>query len=71
MARASNRLPDSVEVAIIGAGIVGAATAFHLRRQGARVALFDKGWIVGKILSDLIGRGATNHDLGAFMASRF
>lgn len=33
---------DSVEVAVVGAGSYGAATAFHLAARGVRVALLDR-----------------------------
>ena len=46
--RKNQPLPDSVEVAIIGGGIVGAASAFFLSKQGVKVALFEKGRIGGE-----------------------
>lgn len=39
---------DSVEVAIVGGGIIGCATAFNLASRGIRVALFEKGRIAGE-----------------------
>ncbi|MDB5843431.1 MAG: D-amino-acid oxidase [Polaromonas sp.] len=36
-------LPKHVDVAIIGGGITGIATAYHLSAQGASVAVFEKG----------------------------
>src|SRR5436853_7155761 len=38
-------VPDSTDIAIVGAGITGLATAHALTRDGHRgVALFDRGW---------------------------
>ena len=44
----SDPLPDAVDVVVIGAGIVGAATAWFLVRRGAKVALFEKGRVAGE-----------------------
>ena len=41
-------LPASVDVAIIGGGIVGVSAAYFLARDGIRVALFEKGRIAGE-----------------------
>jgi glycine/D-amino acid oxidase-like deaminating enzyme len=41
-------LPDVVDVAIIGGGIVGCSAAYFLAREGLRVALFEKGRIAGE-----------------------
>ena len=41
-------LPDSVDVAIIGAGVVGTATAWFLARRGKRVLLCEKGRVAGE-----------------------
>jgi glycine/D-amino acid oxidase-like deaminating enzyme len=38
-------LPKSVDVVVIGGGIVGAAAAWHLARRGSSVALCEKGAI--------------------------
>ncbi|SMG55720.1 Glycine/D-amino acid oxidase [Paraburkholderia susongensis] len=35
--------PDSVDVAIVGGGIIGVSTAYWLARAGVRTALFEKG----------------------------
>ena len=36
-------LPASVDVAIVGGGIIGISTAYSLARAGLRVAVFEKG----------------------------
>ncbi len=41
-------LPGSVDVAIIGGGIVGCSAGYFLAREGLRVALFEKGRIAGE-----------------------
>ncbi|WP_425038070.1 NAD(P)/FAD-dependent oxidoreductase [Primorskyibacter sp. S187A] len=41
-------LPDRVDVAIIGGGIIGCATALELAERGFSVALFEKGVIAGE-----------------------
>lgn len=38
-------LPDAVDVAIIGGGIVGTTAAYYLARRGLSVALLEKGHI--------------------------
>ncbi|ARP89414.1 D-amino-acid oxidase [Bordetella genomosp. 9] len=43
LAGAALPLPAAVDVAIIGGGIVGVATAWRLARAGMRVAVFEKG----------------------------
>ncbi|MEL6226787.1 MAG: FAD-dependent oxidoreductase, partial [Pseudomonadota bacterium] len=43
-----DRLPDAVDVAIIGGGIAGVATAYYLARAGQTVAVFEKGRIAGE-----------------------
>lgn len=42
------RWPKIVDVAVIGGGVVGVATAWHLARRGVSVALFEKGEIAGE-----------------------
>ncbi|MCY4397671.1 MAG: FAD-binding oxidoreductase [Rhodospirillaceae bacterium] len=41
-------LPDAVDVAIIGAGIAGTATAYFLARAGVSVLLCEKGRVAGE-----------------------
>ena len=43
-----NVLPRSVDVAIVGGGIVGCSAAYYLARAGVSVALFEKGRIAGE-----------------------
>ncbi|MCP4387340.1 MAG: FAD-binding oxidoreductase [Gammaproteobacteria bacterium] len=38
----------AAEVAIVGGGIVGCATAYFLASRGIEVALFEKGRIAGE-----------------------
>ena len=45
---ASNPLPQAVDVAIIGGGIVGCSAALYLARDGVSVALFEKGRVAGE-----------------------
>ncbi|SFB55880.1 Glycine/D-amino acid oxidase [Rhizobium sp. NFR07] len=44
----SQTLMGSVDVAIVGGGIIGVSAAFFLARQGNRVALFEKGEVGGE-----------------------
>ena len=44
----SNPLPESVDVVIIGAGIIGIATAWFLSKQGIKVAVCEKGRVAGE-----------------------
>jgi glycine/D-amino acid oxidase-like deaminating enzyme len=39
-----DELPAAVDVAVVGAGLLGASTAYWLAREGARVALIERGW---------------------------
>ena len=41
-------LPRSVDVVIIGGGIIGASSAYELAKKGLRVALCEKGRIAGE-----------------------
>lgn len=44
----SKKLPEITDIAIIGGGIIGVATAMFLAERGHRVALFEKGHISGE-----------------------
>ena len=44
----SDPLPEAVDVAVIGAGVIGTATAWFLAKRGAKVALIEKGRIAGE-----------------------
>ena len=44
----SDPLPDAVDVAVIGAGVIGTSTAWFLAKHGARVALIEKGRVAGE-----------------------
>ena len=44
----SDSLPDAVDVAVIGAGVIGTSTAWFLAKQGAKVALLEKGRVAGE-----------------------
>jgi glycine oxidase len=46
-ARSASLQYASADVAIVGAGVVGCAIAYHLARAGARVAVYDRGPIGG------------------------
>jgi len=41
-------LPESVDVAIIGGGVIGISTAWFLRKQGLSVLVCDKGVVAGE-----------------------
>ena len=41
-------LPDHIDVAIIGGGIIGTCTAMELAERGLKVAVFEKGRIAGE-----------------------
>jgi len=45
---ATNPMPSSADVVIVGGGIVGVSTAYFLARKGVSVALFEKGRIAGE-----------------------
>lgn len=45
---ATDRIPRSADVVIIGAGIVGCSAAYFLARQGVSVVLFEKGRVAGE-----------------------
>jgi glycine/D-amino acid oxidase-like deaminating enzyme len=45
---AGPRLEADADVVVVGAGIVGAATAYHLARRGARVSVLERGAVPGE-----------------------
>jgi len=47
-ARRTATPPPRVEVAVIGAGIIGCATAYYLAKAGVPVAVFEKGRVAGE-----------------------
>jgi len=48
MTSAPQALPSAVDVAIIGGGIIGVATAYALVQAGVRVGVFEKGVLAGE-----------------------
>lgn len=44
----ADRLPSSVDVVVIGAGIIGVSTAWFLRRHGVSVLVCEKGRVAGE-----------------------
>jgi glycine/D-amino acid oxidase-like deaminating enzyme len=44
----SDRLPEAVDVAVIGAGIIGTSTAYFLAERGLKVLLCEKGRVAGE-----------------------
>lgn len=45
---ADNPLPQAVDVAIVGGGIVGCSAAYFLAQRGVSVAVFEKGRVAGE-----------------------
>ena len=45
---ADNPLPEAVDVAIVGGGIIGSSAAYYLAKQGVSAAVFEKGRIGGE-----------------------
>jgi glycine/D-amino acid oxidase-like deaminating enzyme len=45
---APQSIPDSADVVIIGGGIIGISTAWHLAKQGIKVVVCEKGHIAGE-----------------------
>ena len=41
-------IPEAADVVVVGAGIIGASTAWFLGQQGAKVALVEKGRVAGE-----------------------
>ncbi|MVW72028.1 FAD-dependent oxidoreductase [Bordetella sp. 15P40C-2] len=50
----ANPLPERVDVAIIGDGIIGISTAWALAKAGAIVAVLEKGTVAGALMADLV-----------------
>lgn len=48
LAAQEDKLPDEVDVAIVGGGLMGCASAYYLAKAGARVLVLDKGVIAGQ-----------------------
>ncbi len=44
----SDPLPDSVDVVVIGGGVIGISTAWYLLQFGLSVLVCDKGWVAGE-----------------------
>ena len=69
----SDPLPDAVDVAVIGAGVIGTSTAWFLARHGAKVALIEKGRVAGEQSSRNWGwvrqQGRDRHELPVMMES--
>jgi glycine/D-amino acid oxidase-like deaminating enzyme len=48
LAKQDNSLPREVDVAIIGGGLMGCASAYYLSKAGAKVLVLDKSTIAGQ-----------------------
>lgn len=55
--RARNPVPESVDVAVIGAGLGGLVTAAQLARAGQRVAVFESHYVAGGCATMFTRRG--------------
>jgi len=42
------RLPEAVDAVVIGGGVIGVSSAYHLARKGLSVALVEKGHVAGE-----------------------
>jgi 4-methylaminobutanoate oxidase (formaldehyde-forming) len=40
--RASSTLPTSTDVVVVGGGVVGASTAYHLAKKGIKTLLLER-----------------------------
>ncbi|MCB9763507.1 MAG: NAD(P)/FAD-dependent oxidoreductase [Alphaproteobacteria bacterium] len=58
--RVRTEIPESVDVAIIGAGLGGLSAAAHLARSGLKVALFDGHYVAGGCAT-MFSRGRDEH----------
>lgn len=66
-ARVKTPLPESADVAVIGAGLGGLMTAAHLARQGHKVAVFDGHYVAGgcaTMFARHTRRGSYRFDIG-------
>jgi glycine/D-amino acid oxidase-like deaminating enzyme/CRP-like cAMP-binding protein len=57
--QSTEKLPEVADIVVIGAGLTGAATAFHLRHSGQRVVVLDQ----GDPASEASGRNGGNFEL--------
>ncbi len=48
-------MPNKADVAVLGAGVAGCATAYYLSRQGVRVVVVER---------DAVGSGASGYAVG-------
>lgn len=68
--RGDSRLPNAVDLVVIGGGIIGCSAAFWAAEQGLRVALVEKGRIAGEQSGRnwgwvrRMGRAAAEYPLG-------
>ena len=57
--QSTEKLPEAADIVVIGAGLTGAAAAFHLRRAGPGVVVLDQGDPAG----EASGRNGGNFEL--------